>query len=123
MRLRLDPTNAFWRTDRSLQAVAKDLSFASIVPSATRTDWTQWRTDTCTHRSLYVVEWPRTDVPATWLGELLRFNACVRTITVGFEPVPRSRSHRGVVRDAAKIASDADHRNERGFRVGAAHRR
>lgn len=47
----------------------------------------------------------------------------VRTITVCFEPIPRSRSQRSIVRDAAKLASDVDHRNERGLRVGAHHRR
>ena len=40
-----------------------------------------------------------------------------------FEPVARSKSQRSIVRDAAKIESDAAHRAEKGFRVGAHHRR
>jgi hypothetical protein len=123
MRLRLDPTNQFWHPERSLCSVAEQLTFAAAAPMAARAEWTHWITDDALHRSLYVVEWPRTDVPATWLGELLHDDRGVCSVTIGVEPVPRSRSQRSIARDAAKIASDVEHRAERGFRVGAAHRR
>ena len=123
MRLRLDPTSRFFQSERPLRVVVDQLSFAAAFPMAARSEWTYWATDNSLHRSLYVVEWPRSDVPATWLGELLQDDEGVRSVTVGFEPVPRSRSRRSIARDAAKIASDVEHRVERGFRVGAAHRR
>ena len=51
------------------------------------------------------------------------YNGAVRTVSVFFEPVPRSKSQRSITRDAAKIESDAQQRAEKGFRVGAHHRR
>ncbi len=47
----------------------------------------------------------------------------VRTVSVFFEPVPRSKTQRSITREAAKIESDSEHRAEKGFRVGAHHRR
>lgn len=123
MQLRLDPWNTFWLSQQALSAVASQLTFEQALPASTRSEWTTWRAGSTLHRCLQVVEWPRTDVPAAWLGELLRFQSTVRSVTVGFEPVPKSRSYRGIVREAAKIESDAEHRAQRGFRVGAAHRR
>lgn len=51
------------------------------------------------------------------------YNGAVRSVSVFFEPVPRSKSQRSITRDAAKIESDAQQRAEKGFRVGAHHRR
>ena len=51
------------------------------------------------------------------------YNGAVRTVSVFFEPVPRSKSQRSITRDAAKIESDAQQRSDKGFRVGAHHRR
>ena len=72
---------------------------------------------------MHVADWPRLDVPAAWLADLLLCADWVRTVAVFFEPVPRSKSQRSITRDAAKIESDAAHRAEKGFRVGAHHRR
>ena len=47
----------------------------------------------------------------------------VRTVSVFFEPIARSKSNRSIRREAAKIESDTDQRQQKGFRVGAAHRR
>ena len=82
-----------------------------------------WQTDGAWHRALYVSDWPRLDVHATWLRDLMLYAGSVRTVAVFFEPIPRSKSQRSIVRDAAKIESDAAHRAEKGFRVGAHHRR
>ncbi len=56
-------------------------------------------------------------------GDLMLYAGSVRTISVFFEPIARSKSQRSIVRDAAKIETDAAHRAEKGFRVGAHHRR
>ena len=75
------------------------------------------------HRAFVVSDWPRLDVHAGWLRDLMLWAGSVRSVTVVFEPIARSRSYRSVMRDAAKIESDANHRSEKGFRVGAQHRR
>lgn len=72
---------------------------------------------------MYVADWPRLDVAAAWMADLMLYAGSVRTISVFFGPIARSKSQRSIVRDAAKIESDAAHRTEKGFRVGAHHRR
>ena len=125
VRLRLDPTCRA-RLDglrRSLRDSACDVSVANALPVAVESTWTAWRTDDVWHRALYVAEWPRLDVQAAWMSDLMLYNGAVRSISVFFEPVPRSRSQRSITRDAAKLESDAEQRMQKGFRVGAHHRR
>lgn len=125
MRLRLDPTCRA-RLDgrrRSFADTAGDVSVANALPAAVESAWTAWHTDDAWHRALYVAEWPRLDVPAAWMSDLMLYNGAVRSISVFFEPVPRSRSQRSITRDAAKLESDAEQRTQKGFRVGAHHRR
>lgn len=125
MRLRLDPTcrTALDTRQRSLADKAGDVSVGNAGPIAAESTWTAWHTDGVWHRGLYVAEWPRLDVPADWMRDLMLYNGAVRTVSVVFEPVPRSTSQRSITRDAAKIESDAQQRSEKGFRVGAHHRR
>ena len=125
MRLRLDPSTrlALDRRQRSLGETAGAANPAHAGPSVTETTWNAWRTDGAWHRTLRVAEWPRIDVGAQWLSDLLLYSGCVRTMTVALEPVARSKSQRSIVRESAKIESDAAHRAEKGFRVGAHHRR
>lgn len=125
MRVRLDPTcrPALDGRLRSLGQEAGQVDLSNAGPLAARSRWTSWQVDGSWHRGFHVTEWPRLDVPAGWLGGLVMWARSVRSITVCFEPVPRSRSQRSIVRDASKIASDVDHRSERGMRVGAHHRR
>ena len=125
MRLRLDPScrAALDGRGRSLADTAGEVSLANAGPIAAESTWTAWHTDGAWHRGLYVAEWPRLDVPARWMSDLMLYNGAVRTVSVFFEPVPRSKSQRSITRDAAKIESDAQQRAEKGFRVGAHHRR
>lgn len=125
MRLRLDPSCRA-RLDgrrRSFADTAGDVSIANALPAAVESAWAAWHTDDAWHRALYVAEWPRLDVPAAWMSDLMLYNGAVRSISVFFEPVPRSRSQRSITRDAAKLESDAEQRTQKGFRVGAHHRR
>ncbi len=125
VRLRLDPASrtALDGRLRSLGDTDGACTPANAAPLAAETTWTAWHTDGAWHRALYVSDWPRLDVHATWLRDLLLFAGSVRTVAVFMEPVARSKSQRSIVRDAAKIESDAAHRAEKGFRVGAHHRR
>jgi hypothetical protein len=123
MRLRLDPTCRLALDGRLRSQLGGHPRPANAGPLAAWTEWTAWRADGSWHRALYVSDWPRIDVPAGWMSDLLLYAGTVRTVAVVFEPVARSRSQRSIVRDAAKIESDAAHRAEKGFRVGAHHRR
>lgn len=125
MRLRLDPSCrlALDTRQRALDELAGACTPTNAGPLAAKSHWTAWQTDNSWHRALYVADWPRLDVPAAWLTELMLYATAVRTVCVIFEPIPSSRSQRSIRRDAAKIESDAAHRAEKGFRVGAHHRR
>lgn len=125
MRLRLDPTArlALDGRRRSLGEQAGECSPDNAGPLTAVDNWTSWQTDGAHHRALYVSDWPRIDVPAAWMSDLMLYNGSVRTVSVFFEPIARSKSQRSITRDAAKIQSDAEHRAEKGFRVGAHHRR
>ena len=125
MRLRLDPScrAALDGRSRSLADMSAGVDVANAGPLAAESTWTGWHTDGAWHRALYVAEWPRLDVPAAWMSDLMLYNGAVRTVSVFFEPVARSKSQRSITREAAKIESDAQQRAEKGFRVGAHHRR
>jgi len=85
--------------------------------------WRSVRLDQACHRSFWIAEWPRLEVPADWLATLLLHPGGIRSVTVVHEPVPPSRSRRAVDREATRLASDEDERVRRGFRVRAHHRR
>ncbi len=125
MRLRLDPTvrATLDRRHRTLGSDAGHITPANATPLAIRNDWTSCTVDGSVHRCFTAAEWPRLDVPGDWLRPLLLHSTSVRTIGVFFEPVPRSKSQRNITAQATKIEADVAHRNEKGFRVGAWHRR
>jgi len=125
LRVRLDPTviPTLDRRGRSLGDRAGLVEPADGGPLAARSTWTHWQVDGSFHRSFYFREWPRTEVGATWMGDLLLYGDAVRTVVVSYQPVPPRSSQRAITRQAAKIESDAEHRTKQGFRVGAHHRR
>jgi len=124
VRARLDPACVppLDRRGRSLGDRAGLVAVPAAGPLATRAAWTHWQADGHLHRALLVARWPLLDVPAAWMQELLLQTSSVRTVCVLYEPVSRATSRRRVLRDAARIESDADQRAARGFRVGAQHR-
>ena len=99
------------------------LSLADAAPLATRTGWSEWGTDGSWHRAFVVHDWPRLEVPAAWMSDLLLASPAVRSVCVFAEPVPTHRSQQAITRAAAKLDADADQRARTGFRVGAVHRR
>ncbi len=122
VRLRLDPT-VRGVLDRKARHTGTSISPSNVMPLSTDTRWTYYRADGSFHRAFWVTEWPRIDVPGDWLRPLLLHSTSVRTIGVFFEPVPRSKSQRHITAQATKIEADVAHRNTKGFRVGAWHRR
>ncbi len=125
MRLRLDPTirSVIDRRQRTLGAEVGFVSIPNSTPLATQASWNHYKVDNSVHRAFWAAEWPRLDVPGDWLRPLLLHSTAVRTIGVFFEPVPRSKSQRNITAQATKIEADVAHRDEKGFRVGAWHRR
>lgn len=125
LRLRLDPTATLLldAQGRSLGQLAGLTALANAGPLATDSSWSTWRVDESVHRGFLITEWPRVDVVADWLADLVLPGGVVRSIAVVAEPVPVRTSRRAIERQAAKLASDADHRERTGFRVGAAHAR
>jgi hypothetical protein len=125
LRVRLDPSviRTLQRRGRSLGQAAGVVSPGNAGPLAAKSSYWQWEVDGSVHRGYYVAEWPRLDVPAHWMHEVILYGGAVRTVAVFHEPVAPHRSQRDITRQAAKLESDEEHRRKTGFRVGAAHRR
>jgi hypothetical protein len=124
MRLRLDP-DCRQILERRTRSLGNDtaVSPTNVLPTSITTSRTSTRIDSAVHRSFWVTEWPRLDVPGDWLTPLLVYATHTRAITIFFEPIPRSKSQRTITAQATKIEADVTHRTEKGFRVGARHRR
>lgn len=126
LRRRLDPT-AIGRLDgrraASLAQAAGLTSSRNCGPLATAAGWGEVRVDGSLHRTYWVAEWPRLDVPPNWLEVLLLHAGGTRCFAVHYEPVPPSRSRRHIDRDSTRLATDAEQRDRTGFRVGARLRR
>lgn len=124
MRLRLDPSNNHGGRPGTKRPPPEDRPEPdATVVTATSAGWEHWRTDSGHHRAFHIREWPRLDVSAGWLGDLLLYAGAVRTLTVVFEPVPPSRSRRSIRTQMSKISGDANMRGEHGYRVTGDHRR
>jgi hypothetical protein len=125
VRVRLDPQcmAALDRRGRSLGDRAGLVAPADGGPSATSKTWGYWRADGSVHRSFWFREWPRFDVGPTWMSDLLLYGGSVRSVAMCYHPVSPRASQRAILRQAAKLESDADQRKRSGFRVGAHHRR
>lgn len=125
MRVRLDPAVSHRLTQRRLRLAELVAPAAGPQPWPLATDqsWSHIRTDGALHRTYWVAEWPRLDVPPNWLEPLLLHAGATRVFALHCEPVPPSRSRRQVDRDATRLAVDEEQRTRTGFRVGARHRR
>ena len=90
-------------------------------PLSCESTWGTWRTDDVVHRTYAVVEWPRRQLRADWLGSvLLQGRGVVRAVTMIYEPIAPSRSRRAITFTDTKLESDEHQRRSRGFRVPAA---
>ena len=126
LRHRLDPT-ARRRINAprpvTLAEAAGLIGSWNAGPLATETDWGHLTVDGSLHRTYWIAEWPRLDVPPNWLEPLLLHAGGVRTFALLYEPVPPSRSQRRIDRDSTRLAADEEQRTRGGFRIGASHRR
>lgn len=125
MRLRIDPSvrATLDRREAFLGTAAGFVSDENTGPLATKEAWSWFAADNALHRSFYVAEWPRLDVPGDWMRALLLWSGVVRSINVFFQPVPRSKSQRAITVQATKIDADVAHREEKGWRISAHHHR
>jgi hypothetical protein len=128
LRVRCDPfcAHRVSQRRRSLAELAGAVSRYNAGPMATEIAWSWVRVDRSVHRTYWVAEWPRLDLPPAWLGSMLLFagpSEASRTFTICYEPISPSQSARQVRRDATRLASDTEHRARAGFRIGAAQRR
>lgn len=125
LRLRADPSAASRLAIRAQRLGAQVGSVApqNATPLAVDVAWRHVRVDQAWHRSYWIAEWPRLEVPGDWLAGLLLHAGGIRTITVVYEPVAPSRSRRAVDREATRLVSDEEERSARGFRIRAQHRR
>jgi len=125
LRVRLDPQAIVTlnRRGRSLGDRAGLVAPVDGGPMSVTSAWNHWRADASFHRAFHFREWPRFDVGPTWMSDLLLFGAAVRTVAMCYQPVSPRASHRAILRQSAKLESDATQRQRSGFRVGAHHRR
>ena len=124
IRRRFDPHGSILPArPESLAAAAGVVSGLRAAPLATEAAWSHVRIDGTVHRTFWVAEWPRLDVPPNWMEPLILHPGAARTVSVVYEPVPPGRSRRQVDREATKLASDEEQRARAGFRIGARHRR
>jgi hypothetical protein len=126
LRHRLDPTVVrpmARRRPRTLAELAGAVSPWNAGPLATDVAWDRLAVDRSLHRTYWVAEWPRLDVPPNWLEPVLLHAGGVRGFALHYEPVAPSRSQRRIDRDSTRLAADQEQRTRGGFRIGARHRR
>ncbi|MGD9998356.1 MAG: SCO6880 family protein [Ilumatobacteraceae bacterium] len=107
---------------RSLAAAAGKAP-ADFGPLTVEELWDHVRVDSAVHRTWWFARWPRREVPAGWLDQLLFGIPATRTVTVVFEPIAPSRSDRDIDKETVTRETNAEDRARRGFRIRAADRK
>lgn len=92
-------------------------------PMATAEEWGRLRTDATWHVTYWVVQWPRTDVPADFLAALLLVGDVRRTVSVVMGPVGPSEAARQVEQARTAEAADTELRRRGGFLATARRQR
>lgn len=124
-RLRLDPYRAPGTRPQQRHSLVElaGLTIGNAGPLSVQVHYDHVRVDSALHAAYVVAEWPRFDVPPSWMEPLLLHAGGVRTIAVHYEPVAPSRARRAVERDSVRLATDEEQRARSGFRIGARHHR
>lgn len=86
-----------------------------IWPSAVEEQWKYIRTDSCYHASLWVSEWPRTEVGADFFSPLLLHTHATRSICVIMEPLAPSKVFHEVETAKTTMMADSDLKQRAGF--------
>ena len=122
VRTRSDPQAraALATVSRSLASLAGRAA-ADFGPMAVDDVWQHVQVNGALHRSFWVRGWPRVEVPAAWMDNLLAANTRTgtRTTTVVFEPIAPSVAARAAERDAVRLEASEHSRQRRGFRTRA----
>ena len=92
-------------------------------PMAVDDRWSRVRTDATWHAVFWVAQWPRSDVPADFLGSLVLAPEVRRTVSVVMEPVGPARAARQVEHARTSGIADAELRRRGGFLATARRRR
>lgn len=121
LRVRLDPSclPAIEARGRSLGDLTGAVRLGNAGPLSAAATGRSWRVDGSYHRAFKVADWPQRPVSADWLAGLLLDSSCTRSISVWFRPVPATVALAKVEHRAAQLDGDAQHRVEKGFRLGA----
>ena len=85
--------------------------------------WDRVRLDATWHTTFWIAEWPRTDVPADFLGPLLLASDVRRSVSVVMEPVAPLRAARKIEQARTADIADAELRRRGGFLATARRRR
>ncbi|MDP9436293.1 MAG: type VII secretion protein EccE [Actinomycetota bacterium] len=93
------------------------VSDASAGPMARDEHWSHVATDSALHATLWVAEWPRIDVRATFLQPLLMQTRTTRTVAMVMDLVGPSKATRQVERAATEAATEASVRARVGQRT------
>jgi hypothetical protein len=104
-------------------ATAAGKASADFGPLAVEEHWDHIRVDGAVHRTWWFARWPRREVPAGWLDQLLFGIPATRTVTVVFEPIAPSRSDRDIDKETVTREVNTDDRARRGFRIRSADRK
>ncbi|WP_298458273.1 SCO6880 family protein [uncultured Cellulomonas sp.] len=75
-----------------------------------REHWSHLRTDSGTHATYWVAQWPRSEVHPAFLQPLLVSTTATRTVSVIAEPVPTAQALREIRRAKVEHAADATRR-------------
>lgn len=93
--------------------LAKDMTEGAQIsngPVAVHEEFDMMRTDSAYHQTFWISEWPRTQVPAGFLADLIARGEYTHTVTQVFKPVPVEKALKDI-RDArsgldSKVALD-----------------
>ncbi|MBP9115758.1 MAG: hypothetical protein KBF89_05375 [Acidimicrobiia bacterium] len=86
-----------------------------IWPSAVDEQWSYIRTDSCYHASLWISEWPRTEVGADFFAPLLLYTHATRSICMIMEPLAPSKIFHEVETAKTTMMADKDLKQRAGF--------
>ena len=81
-----------------------------VGPMGMRESWSHLQTDTAFHVTYWVAQWPRTDVPASFLQPLILSPGSHRSFSLLLEPSSHETAMRRVRRAKVELAADAAQR-------------
>lgn len=106
-----------WGRQARERACPDGVSTVSAGPIARDEHWSHIQTDGALHTTLWIAEWPRIDVRATFLQPLLTSSRATRTVTMVMELVGPSKAIRSTERAVMENATNESIRARIGQRT------